>query len=129
MPEKSTGAEAWALTNTSRASSGGKVSSGGPPDELSTLKNALTPRERRGSTSTSIAFSSAVSSVLIMIFLSCESVSCVIARESNYLVIRERMIKLSSSGHSQNHVHRFSQTFQQPKKFVRSMRSHPKAEA
>lgn len=57
-----------AITNTSHAASGGKVSSGRLPDELSSFKKAFTLCERRESTSTYIGFSSPVSGVLIMIF-------------------------------------------------------------
>src|SRR6266446_3971552 len=53
IPDRSTGTEAWVCTSTARASRGGKVSSGGPPDAFSTCKKAFTPRERRGSTATS----------------------------------------------------------------------------
>src|SRR6266849_2700305 len=53
IPDRSTGTEACACASTARASRGGKVSSGGPPDAFSLCKKALTPRERRGSTATS----------------------------------------------------------------------------
>src|SRR5215510_4103702 len=53
IPDRSTGTEAWACVSTARASRGGKVSSGGPPDAFSLCKKALTPLDRRGSTATS----------------------------------------------------------------------------
>src|SRR5262245_39536568 len=53
IPDRSTGTEAWACASTARASRGGKVSSGGPPDAFSLCKKALTPLDRRGSTATS----------------------------------------------------------------------------
>src|SRR5262245_11894207 len=66
MPDRSTGTDACALTSTSRASSGGKDSSGGPPEEFSSFKKAFTPRERRGSVATSNGFSRPIFVVLIV---------------------------------------------------------------
>src|SRR6185369_1816209 len=66
MPERSTLTDACAPTSTSRASKGGKASSGGPPAEFNTLRNAFTPRERRGSTATSRGLSDCTFGLLII---------------------------------------------------------------
>src|SRR5205085_10547202 len=65
-PERSTGTAACAPASTSRASGGGRVSSGGPPEEFRTFKNAFTPRERRGSAATSKVFSGCTAVVPFM---------------------------------------------------------------
>src|SRR5438067_7781828 len=66
IPDRSTGTEAWAFTSTARASRGGKVSSGGPPEAFNICKKAFTPRERRGSTATSNGLSRTTCVVLLM---------------------------------------------------------------
>src|SRR5215207_6313725 len=66
MPERSTGTEACAPTSTSRASVGGRVSSGGTPAEFSAFKNAFVPRDSRGSSATARGFSGCKDVVLLM---------------------------------------------------------------
>src|SRR5262245_61955201 len=66
IPDRSTGTEACAFASTARASRGGKVSSGGPPEAFSICKNAFTPLGRRGSTATSTVCSRSTCVGLLM---------------------------------------------------------------